>query len=411
MKQNREQWTGTKIRKWNYFLLFLDTVLFINAMTFLSVNTVMTYFLNKLSASTLEISLLSALTSLCAFATQPFFVKIAMESKCKTRTIAKILLVQRTLFLLVLLLIPVFSKRNPSLMAVLFLIGWGMFNLFTGSYSPMYTSILNKMVPHENRGRLLGAAGAAGNLIALAGAALIGVLLKQLVYPWNYTVILILGIVLLFVDALDFWLMKEKPDEITTAYSGYWEHIRNIPVNLNKNPRVKLIILGNALTIVSTIGLGYYTLYAIRSFSIHSAQIALFAGLGVVSNIGGSVLFGLLGDHIGHKHSLMLAALFNAAAGGVLLSMHSLTGVYIAFGLSTLCLSGFNLSSSILVMQHADPNRIPVFTSANSMITMGSYSVLMILASAVIDRFSFTPVFVLVGICGLLAALTYRTLK
>ena len=51
-------------RKRNYILLFLDPVLFVNAMAFISINAVIPNFLNDLGASIFQISLASALARL-----------------------------------------------------------------------------------------------------------------------------------------------------------------------------------------------------------------------------------------------------------------------------------------------------------------------------------------------------------
>lgn len=395
----------------NYLLMFSDNMLFTNAMTFISVNAVIAYFLNTLGASTLQISLASALVSLGAFLSQPIFVKLAMERSYKIKIFAKILYAQRIFFLIFILTIPYFAKTNPHFTITLFLICWGIFNLFTGSYSPMYSSLLAKMIPHRQRGRMLGLAGGLGNIIALGASFAIGLILKNLPYPYNYTLIFLIGIFILLLDVVVFQLMKEPPDVVTGKYVSYFKHIRGIPKYLKSNINIKKIIIGNSFIVISNVALGYYVIYAIRTYGARAEEVALFTGLAVITNVFGSTVFGFLADKYGHKLILQGAALFSMMAGIVILSIHVMFAVYFAFALSTLCSSAFNLSSNVLIIHNSPKDQIPVYISANSMITLILYSTVMIASGYVIDKLSFTPIFVIISIAGFLALLVFKFAK
>ena len=56
----------------NNLLFYVDTILFVIAMSFISINTVIPYFLNTLGATTFEISLASTLVG----AYSPFFMSL-----------------------------------------------------------------------------------------------------------------------------------------------------------------------------------------------------------------------------------------------------------------------------------------------------------------------------------------------
>lgn len=392
----------------NYILMFSDNILFTNAMTFISVNAVIAYFLNSLGASTLQISLTSALVSIGAFLSQPIFVKIAMENSYKIKIFARILYTQRIFFLVFILTIPYFAKHNPRFTIILFLICWGIFNLFTGSYSPIYSSLLSKMIPHTQRGRLLGLAGGIGNIIALGASYIIGLLLKNIIFPYNYTVIFLIGILILLLDVVVFQLMKETPDVVTGKYISYFKHIRAIPKYLKNNINIMKIIIGNSFIVISNVALGYYVIYAIRTYGAAAEQVALFTGLGVIANVFGSTVFGFIADRYGHKLILQSTALFSMMAGIVILSVHAMNAVYFAFALSTLCSSGFNLSSNVLIIHNSPKDQIPVYISANSMITLILYSAVMITSGYVIDKLSFVPIFIIISIAGFIAFLVFK---
>lgn len=116
----------------NYLLMFTDIILFMNAMTFLSVNAVITYFLAHLGASTFEIGLVNALVSIGSFVTQPIFAKKVMNLPHKLHAFAKILFIQRLFFLAFVLTIPFIAESHPRIMVALFLLCWAVFSLFVG---------------------------------------------------------------------------------------------------------------------------------------------------------------------------------------------------------------------------------------------------------------------------------------
>lgn len=394
--------------KRNYVLFVLDSILFTNAMTFLSVNAVIAYFLNTLGASTLEISLVSVLSSVCIFISQPLFAKMAMERSYKVKTFTKILYTQRFFFLIFILTIPIFAKSSPHFMVILFLICWSIFSIFVGAYSPFFMSLFSKAIPYNKQGGVMGLGGALGNIIALGSSYLVGILLINIKFPYNYTAIFSIGIIFLLIDVFDLQLIKEVPDKVAEKHLSYWKFIRDIPGVLRKNAKVMKIIAGNSMITISNIGLAYYALYAIRSYHARVEQAALFTAIAVVINVVGSTGFGLLADKYGHKLILQTASIFGAAAGIAAFSGNSIFMVYVAFALSTLCASGYNLSAGVIIVHNSPKEQIPIYVSANNMITLIISSFFMITGSLIIDKISFKPLFIIISIAGILGYIIFH---
>jgi len=370
-------------------------------MSFLSINVVFPYFLNTLGASTLEISLASALVGIGTFISQPYFARKVVGLTYKLKTFIKFLLIQRLFFLCFILAIPFTVRIDPHLTVILFLFCWGIFNFFVGSYSPFFMSLFPKMVPEQQQGRLLGFSGAAGNLISLGCAALISILLERLPFPYNFTCIFAIGIFFLFLDCLDFVFMKEPPDETLGQPMNTREYIRNIPRLLKSHPRYAAVVSSYCLIVISNISLVYYSLYAIRHYHAEAHEIALFTGIGVTINVLGNILYGIIADRYNHRLVMQIATVIGVLAGIVVLSIHSLHGIFLAFALSTLSSCGYFLSSGIFIVQNSSRDRIPVFISTNVMLTLVVSSVVTIMSGYVVDRFSFTPVFILTGLASL----------
>lgn len=398
-----------KIIDRNYKLLFLDKIFFINAMAFLSINTVITYFLNELGANTFVISLATILASLGILMTQPIFAKLAMKLPLKIKIFFKILLVQRLLFLIFVLFIPFIAAKSDTIMVVMFLIFWTTFNLFVGSYGPFFMSIMPKLISREQRGRMAGYGLATGSLIAIGSAILIGKLLSQVIYPYNYTLIFGIGIFILFIDALLFHFMEtETPDPITNQNFGYLQYFKYVPQVLRTNKKFTTIVMGSCFFVISNISLTYYGLFAIKTYHAGAKEIAIFTGITMAINVLANLILGILGDKKGHGLVLQLSALSGVVAGIIVLTTHSLFAVYVAFALSAFSMCGYQLSSGMLIIESVPKEELPLYISVNTIISLILSSIVMLISSVIIDQVSFKPVFILTFLCGIGAYFVFK---
>ncbi len=386
--------------KRNYILMFLDPILFVNAMAFISVYAVIPNFLNDMGASTFQISLAGALVSIGSFISQPIFAQLAMRSPVKTITFSKLLFIQRIMFMVYVLLIPLLVSQYPGISIVLFLVCWGIFNFFVGCYSPFYMSVLSKVISENQRGRLQGFSAAIGNVLALGSAYLVGVLLKNVAFPYNYVWIFGIGTSILLLNSWIFASVKEKPEPVEKKPIQYFKYIKEIPHALKANKRYAVCVLGNSFIVISNIALSFYSLAALRLYEAGPEQIALFTGIGVMASVIGFSIFGIVGDRFGHDYVLMLSAVCSVMAAAAILSINGLIGVYLAFALSSLSTGGYTISCGVNIVNISPRGQVPLYISMNNMITLVASSIITILAGLVIDTFSFAPLFAFTGICG-----------
>lgn len=393
--------------KRNYILMFTDSILFTNAMTMLSINVVIPYFLNSLGAGVFYVSMASALLSIGAFISQPIFSKMALESRSKLWTFVKLLSVQRFFFLGFILFIPMLANRAPGMTAALFLVCWGIFSFFTGSYQPFYWSLFSKMIPESKRGRLLGFSYSAGYLVSLGTSIIVGVILDRIPYPYNYTLVLALGVLLLLLDNLDFCLMKEPADMEVATGAGYMQYLRAIPGIFRNNRLFVRLVSGYTLLVVSNISLSFYTLYAIKHYGADEGQLSVFMAITAVVSILGSAVFGVLASRLGYRTVLIIASVCGVAAGASILSFSSVLSVFCAFALSSLCSCGYQISNSAFIAEISQQREIPILIGINTMITLATSTLMTFAASFIIKNFSFAPVFLMTGASGLCALIIF----
>lgn len=391
----------------NYILMFIDPIFFVSGMTFLSVNTVVTYFLNRLGASAFDISLANALVAIGAVVSQPVFARQAAHHPHKLKSFVRILFAQRLFLLGFVVLIPWIVRMNAHAAVWLFIVCWGVFNLFTGAYAPFYMSLFARMIANQQRGRLRGFSGAAGNLVALLATYVMAVIFKAAPYPYDYTLLFALGALLLLFDAATYALMREPQTEVA-GRSADFRYLRDLPAILRTDRPFAWMVAGFASMVIAQAGVMYLILFAIRVYRATASDIALFTAVMVGVNVVGSVVLGVFGDRFGHAMVLRISAVCAALSGVLALSVHDLTALYIAFALGNLSMSGYNLSGGMLIIENSRPEDIAMKTSVNVVVTLAGASLFTLFGSLLIPVFSYYGLFTIIALTGALSYIPFH---
>ena len=386
--------------KYNLTLFFLDGMLFMPAMTLIAIATVIPFFLEYLNASTFQIALAAALVSICAFITQPLFGSIASRAKNMSTTFGWILIMQRIIFLAFALSIPVFAV-NPPLLIWLFLIFWGVFNIFVGSYSVFFTPILLKLLPPEKRGAMRGVGAAIGSLLGVGIAALIPLIINNIVFPFNFVVIFATGTVILLIDATFFLLMREHQDVEPRIPFKITQYIKSIPSSVKEDSLFRTMIIMCTFLVVANALLPYYTIYAIQVFYATESHIATLAALAVLAGAIGHIVFGIIVDKRGPVPTSLIAACLVILAGATALVTNSLYVLYVAWAFANLGITCYIITVSQLLEKVTASEKFPLYVGVLTTISMAVSSAVLLLLAPVLETIGFTLLFAVVLTCGL----------
>jgi len=396
--------SGKDIRR-NLALFFLDGVVFTPAMTLISITSVIPYFLTQLGATTFQVGLAASLALICNFISQPVFGRIASHSIMMHRTFGKILLLQRIIFMLFVLCIPVFAGFG-RLMVWAFLFFWGVFNIFVGSYNVFYTPLVLKLLPPDKRGALRGMGNAAGSLLGVGAAALIPILLDRAAFPGNYTLIFSIGSVLLLIDGALFLIMRMPADAEPNTPMGMLQYIREMPAAVRGNAPFRAMVLTCMFLVAANSLLAYYTLYAIRVFSATESQVGILAALAVIAGAVGYVVFGIAVDRRGPQVTTVISAALVVISGALALTTHSLSLLYVAWALANLASSCYMVSAALLLGKVSPSSKLPLYVGVYAVISLSLSSAMLLLLAPALERVGFIPLFAAVLLCGAFSLLS-----
>jgi len=385
--------------KHNLSLFFIDGVAFSPGMTLISITAVIPYFLVQLNATTLQIALATSLALVCNFVSQPFFGHIASHSSEMHKTFGKILLLQRIIFLVFVLCMPLFSGAHSALIWI-FLFFWSLFNIFAGSYSVFYTPLLLKLLPPDKRGTIRGLGDAVGSVIGLGTAALIPVLLGRIPFPYNYVLIFSIGLLFLIADALIFFFMRQPEGVEPNIPMGIVQYVRKMPSAILESAPFRAMILTCMFLVAANSLLSYYTLYAIRIFSATESHIATLAALAVISNAVGYIIFGTVADRWGPRITLITTAILVMIAGTLALFTHSLNFLFVAWVFANLGNSGFGLTALLLFSEVSPSARLPLYVGVYTVISLALSSAVLFMLAPALESIGFMVLFATVLACG-----------
>ncbi|MCL2378153.1 MAG: MFS transporter [Defluviitaleaceae bacterium] len=391
---------GHKNIKRNLLLYFFDGISFTLSVTFISITTIIPFFLEQLGASTIQIGMAAALVPICTFITQPLFGSLASRVKKLSMTFAKILFLQRISFLVFAITIPLFP---PHVLIRTFLFAWGVFNLFVGSYSVFFAPLILKLLPPDRRGGLRGIGFALGSLLSLAVTAIFPVIFYRITFPYDFMLIFVMGSLLMFVNAAVFALLREHNDIEPRIPMGLAQYTRGIFSSLISEPGLRALILTCTFLVIAISLLPYYTVYAIRIFSATDANIATLAALAVASGAVGHIVFGFIVDKRGPVTTVTMVACLTALSGALALFTNSLTLLFVAWAIANFGNSGYFSSASLLLGEIGAPGKLPLYAGVLNVVALALSAIVLLVLAPVLERIGFNWLFITILACGVLS--------
>lgn len=377
----------------NRFIAFIDPALFINGMIFLNINTVIPYFLLSLSASSIHISFANFLATLGSFLPSLFVARYVQRLKVKNKIFAKLLFIQRMTFLLFALSISFVLKSLGNTFTIyLFLIFYGIFNMFVGTYGPFYFSILNKIVPYEERGKLIGRGSALGNLVAIFTTFLLNFYLNKVSFPYNFILVFSTGSVILFIDAILFYIIDEPEEDTSSESLPFYAFLKRAFSFLKRDTSFRklvfsLIFLGLSLTCIS-----YFIVYANKIFKRYNF-VTIFNWVAIIISIVGSYVIGELTKIFGYKKVLILGIGLGILGLFIVLIFKNIYALFISYALLNLTMLSNILTTGFLITSVSPKEELPVYLAISNTLTMALSSLMHIFNGIIINYLTFDVLF------------------
>jgi Na+/melibiose symporter-like transporter len=166
------------------------------------------------------------------------------------------------------------------------------------------SDIIGKLVEKGERGKFYAIREFAGNIAAFLGSLIVAKVFSpgKLIFPLNYTALLLIGSGGLLLASLGFWFIKEPPSKVTAeAKIGFFTYLKEVPRKLKNDPALLRFIIVENLTGFSLMVLPFYMIYAKDVLRVDKSFIGRYLLFMVVGAILSNVFWGLIAKQKGSK--------------------------------------------------------------------------------------------------------------
>jgi MFS family permease len=173
------------------------------------------------------------------------------------------------------------------------------------SGDPAWMDMVGKSVRHDRRGRFFATRQVAGGLLSIvagiAVAALLG--LEGLSFPVNYGVVVLIGAVIYLANVGTFVGLIERPSS-TSERLRLGALFRGLPRYLGANRPFALTMAVLVLFNMARLSIPFYVVFGRQVFGLPDSALGIIIPAQMAGRIAGAVLWGVLGDRLGHQRAI-----------------------------------------------------------------------------------------------------------
>ena len=391
--------------RWNFSVNVLDNMFFALAMSLVSRETILPLLVSRLTDSPVAVGLIPAIYSLCFLLPQLF---VASHAERLPRKLPFVLLgsgiFQRLPYPLIGAALLLFAVDSPGLALTLFFAGIATAAFGGGVVTPAWFTMIGKVVPVRRRGIFFGLADGGGLFMGVIGAGFVAIILDQVAYPGNFSLLFLLASLPLAISWLALALTREPPSDDIKPAVPIRSYFRQLPGILRGHANYRRFLIAYALLQMSMMAVGFYIVYADKSYGLSGAEVGLlnaaFIGAGAILRLA----FGWLGDRWGHKRNLALSAAGFTLAAAFALGSSSALGLLPAFICLALAIAADGVSHLSIVLEFATPADQPTYIGLTNTLLAPITFVSPVIGGVIAASFGIPALFAVSLVCGMLGA-------
>jgi len=400
--------------RWNYTVMGLDISLFVLAISFASSYGLLPLFVRNLTDSNLAVGAITTLRALNLLA--PIFVAGLTERLHRKQPfVLWVTVFERVPYLVLAIATPFFAATHPTALLWIFYAMYALTMLSAGIAIPAWLDLIARMIPDDWRGRFFGLASALGGLFGVVGSAGAAALLLR--YDW------IVGIALCFLITFVFLvisfcclLLGREPRGAASEHKQEGTPWRQLPGILRADHNLRRYLGALLLITAASPTAAFFVIDAKDALALSDGQAGLYATVLLAASTVGNVLWGYVGDHIGHKRVLIAGAVCTGLAPLLALVVRDpawgVLGYGLVFALAGLATSALQLTALTFIIDLAPATQRPTYiglaNAAQAPIAIGAP----LLGAALADARGYPALFVLTAVLALSgAALIARAVR
>jgi MFS family permease len=394
MRRSRPEWAADAERhlRRNYVLMTADMASFSFAITLLSETTILPAFVKTLTAAPVALGFLAAIYALGHFLPQLAGSYLAMLTERRKPLLVAICAAERVGILLIALAAQLVGVTTQVTVLLVFFLAFAFYSTTTGLIGPVYGDFIAKSIV-RHRGWLYGGAQLLGGLMGAGAAALADRFLSTLPYPIGIQACFWTAFALSFISLLFVVNFHEVhyPDREPRIRAR--ELLARIPGILRENRAYRWFLTARTAMAVGTMGVGFAAGAALDR-GLVTQDAAVLALVYLAAQSAGGLAWGVIGDRLGWKRVLMLAAGCLALAMLVAVEARGI-GPFIA---TFVLLGGVNSAAMMgdpnITYEVAPPSETSRYLGITSTVLAPTLALAPLIGAVIAALFSYEAVFI-----------------
>ncbi|MDM9584324.1 MULTISPECIES: MFS transporter [unclassified Nostoc] len=372
---------------------------------FASFFTILPLFVSTLTDSALLIGLIPAIPRLGWQLPQLLTANKVARLQCYKPTVMLLTIHQKLPFLglaLVALLQLELNHQTILLLTFAILIWQG---LGGGVSATAWQSMIAKIVPSRKLGIFYGTLAASGNFMSICGAAIAGLLLKEIAQPFNFALCFLCASLAM---ALSWFFMSRTREPVNTTSSAFetrrefWD---SVGVILRCDENFRCFVIARMISQLALMPLPFYTLYAVHQYGMGEASVGLITTLLMVTQTIAGLVLGWLGDRTGRKLVLetgCIACAFSSVLACLAPNANWFYLVFIGAGIGMMALQNI---AAVMTLEFGNQYQRPAYIGLGNTLVAPATILAPLLGGWIVENIDYRTTFLVAAIGALVTTL------
>lgn len=293
----------------NFALGVVNGGTFIFAEALMSIDTVLTWFVQQLGGSNFLIGLVGPLRDAGWFLPQLFISHRLQREPLKQPMYRRSAMVRMMAWLVWTLAVFVLAG-NPPLLLLVFFTAYAVNSLASGFAGLPFMEIVAKTIPPGRRGSYFGARMFAGSLLSLLAGVLVGVMLAEnnpTPFPQNVGVLFVVSFVSVTLGLTAFALVKEPRSDVRDDGITFAAHLQRAFRLPRYNRNLRYMLLARVAILLSYVAAPFFSIYSLNVLGAPPSIIGLYVGVRTITALAINPVWSRLSDRRGNKLVMQLA--------------------------------------------------------------------------------------------------------
>lgn len=302
----------------NFALGLLNGAMFNFAEALMSVDTVLTWFVQRLGGSNFLIGLVGPMRDAGWFLPQLFMAHRLQREPRKMPIYRRMMLVRAVAWFVWTAAAFVLAANFPALLAVFF-VAYGANALASGFSGLSFMDIVAKTIPATRRGSYFGGRLFLGSLLGLTASGLVGVMVSEnnpTPFPLNVAMLFVVAWIAAVIGLFSFGLVKEPDGEVRDEDDTLTSHVRRAARLPRQNENLRFLLIARVMILLSYIAAPFYSVYSLNVLHAPEEILGMYIGVRTIVSLLINPVWSRLSDRRGNKVVMQLATTCGVAMVG-----------------------------------------------------------------------------------------------